>query len=531
MATNPASIVVHPVVPRLVAVVGSQHVLLDEQDRVFYAQDVYGAGTPPLAVARPGSVEELADVVRVLGEAGVAIVPRSGGMSYTDGYLPRRAESVTLDLSRLDRIVRIDAEDRYVTVECGVTWKALHDALAPHGLRTPYWGPLSGLRSLVGGALSQGSIFLGSGRYGAVAESVLGLDVVLADGTVLATGAHANARGQPFFRQFGPDLTGLFTSDCGALGVKARATLKLVAMPGATEHLSWAYDDAASLFAAMADVGRADLASECFAFDPGLQKQRMKRTSLVEDAKSLGKVMKAAGGGLAALKEGAKVVMAGRGFLDDVKFSLHASFDGRDAADAAVRVALARKLLAARGGREVENSIPKVMRANPFAEVNSMLGPNGERWVPVHGTVPFSAAPRLFAECEALFAKHAAECERLAIDHGYLSCVVGDRGILIEPVFYWPDERQAFHERVLDADFLAKLPKYPQNLEARAAVARMRGELADLLASSGAVSFQIGKFYRYQTGLAPTAAAALAAVKQQLDPRGLMNPGSLGLGG
>jgi FAD/FMN-containing dehydrogenase len=531
MATNPAGVATHPVVAELVGVVGAGHVLLDAADRAFYAQDVYAVGTPPLAVVRPGSVEELARVVRVATARAVAVIPRSGGMSYTDGYLPRRAESITLDLARLDRIVAIDAADRYVTVECGITWKALHDALAPLGLRTPYWGPLSGLRSLVGGALSQGSIFLGSGRYGAAAESVLGLDVVLADGTIAATGAHANRNGEPFFRQFGPDLTGLFTSDCGALGVKARATLKLIAMPGATEHVSWGFDDSASLFAAMADVGRAELASECFAFDPGLQKQRMKRTSLVEDAKSLGKVMKAAGGGLSALKEGAKIVMAGRGFLDDVKFSLHLSFDGRDTADAAARAALARKLLAAHGGREVENSIPKVMRANPFAEVNSMLGPNGERWVPVHGTVPFSKAQALFAACEAVFAKYADECARLDIDHGYLACVVGDRGILLEPVFYWPDERQAFHERVLDADYLAKLPKYPQNLAARSAVAEMRGELADVLAASGAVSFQIGKFYRYQPSLESSAAALLAALKRQLDPHGLMNPGSLGLGG
>ena len=159
-----------------------------------------------------------------------------------------------------------------------------------------------------------------------------------------------------------------------------------------------------------------------------------------------------------------------------------------------------------------------------------MLGPNGERWVPVHGTVPLSKAPALYAACEAVFEAHRADCERLQIDHGYLSCTVGDRGILVEPVFYWPDERQAFHERVLDAGYLAKLPAYPANPTARAKVAEIRAEIARVLMESGAVSFQIGKFYRYQEGLAPSARAWLARVKQAVDPRGLMNPGSLGLG-
>ncbi len=530
MATSPAQFAPHPVVARLVQLLGSEHVLLDAADREFYAQDVYNAAPPPLAVARPGTVEELAAVVRACSDAGVAIVPRGGGMSYTDGYLPTRADSVTLDLARLDRIVAIDAENRYVTVECGATWKQLHDALAPLGVRTPYWGPLSGLRSTVGGALSQGSIFLGSGRHGAVAESLLGLDVVLADGTVVATGSHANANGQPFFRQFGPDLSGLFTSDCGALGVKARATLRLVSLPPASAHLSWAFDDAASLFATMADVARADVVSECFAFDPGLQKQRMKRTSLKDDAKALGNVMKAAGGGLAGLKAGAKLVAAGRSFLDDVQFSLHLSFDGRDDDEVAAKVAVARRALAGRG-REVENSVPKVMRANPFGEVNSMLGPNGERWVPVHGTVPLAKAASLYLACEAVFARHRGECERLEIDHGYLSCTVADRGILLEPVFYWPDARQAFHERVLDPAYLGKLPTYPSNPAARSAVARMRAEIAQVLVDHGAVSFQLGKFYLYQQGLDRSAASLLGAVKRLLDPRGLMNPGSLGLGG
>ncbi len=509
---------------------GDARVVTDESERRFYSEDVYRSGLLPAAVIRPDSTEQLAAALRALAPHGLPVVPRGGGMSYTDGYLPVEADSISVDLLGLDRIIAINAEDRYVTVECGVTWKALHDALEPYGLRTPYWGPLSGLRSTIGGALSQGSIFLGSGRYGPVAESVLGLDVVLVDGSVLRLGAHAIDRGVPFFRQFGPDTLGVFLSDTGALGIKTRATFRLIERPAASRHLSFVFDTHVALLSAMADVARSDVVSEAFAFDPGLQAVRMKRASLGEDVRTLGKVIKAAGGGLSGIKEGAKLVMAGRGFLKEGEYSLHLSIDGRDEPDAEARAAVARRAVGTHG-REVENSVPKVMRANPFAEVNSMLGPNGERWVPVHGTVAFSRAIAMYEACEAVFARHAAQMQQHDIERGYLVATVGQSGTLIEPVLYWPDARLGFHERVLDATYLDKLPRYPANASAADAVAKLREALAQAFMEQGAVSFQIGKFYPYQDGLEPTAAGFLGQLKTLVDPLGRMNPGSLGLAG
>jgi FAD/FMN-containing dehydrogenase len=515
------------VIAEMQRLLGAQHVITDRTEREFYSQDVYRSGELPAAVIRPGSTEELAAVLKAIAPSGLPIVPRGGGMSYTDGYLPKRANSIMVDMLRMDRVVEINAEDGYVTVECGANWKDLFDTLAPHGVRTPYYGPLSGLRSSIGGALSQGSIFLGSGRYGAAAESVIGLDVVLADGTLLQLGSHANKNGAPFFRQVGPDTMGMFLSDTGSLGIKARATFRLIRPQPESRFLSFSFKAAADLFAAMADVAREDVASEQFAFDPGRQAVRMKRVSLMEDAKSLGKLVKGTGG-LKGLVEGAKVVMAGRNFLEEGTFSVHLSVDGRDAVDAEAKAAIVRRIMG-RAGTEVENTVPKVMRANPFAEVNSMLGPNGERWVPVHGTVPFSQARKMYDTCEAVFARHAAAMKQHDIDHGYLSCTVGQAGTLLEPVMYWPDARNAFHERVLDAAYLAKLPKYPPNPEAAAAVARIREDLARAFMESGAVSFQLGKFYLYQEGLEPTAAGLLRQLKQLVDPQGRMNPGGLGL--
>ena len=128
-----------------------------------------------------------------------------------------------------------------------------------------------------------------------------------------------------------------------------------------------------------------------------------------------------------------------------------------------------------------------------------------------------------------MFARHAEAMKKYDIDHGYLSCTVGQCGTLLEPVMYWPDARNAFHERVLDAGYLAKLPKYPPNPDAAAAVAKIRGDLARAFMESGAVSFQLGKFYLYQEGLEPSAASLLRQLKQLVDPQGRMNPGGLGL--
>jgi FAD/FMN-containing dehydrogenase len=135
----------------------------------------------------------------------------------------------------------------------------------------------------------------------------------------------------------------------------------------------------------------------------------------------------------------------------------------------------------------------------------------------------------MYEACEAVFARHAEAMRRHDIDRGYLLCTVGGAGTLLEPVLYWPEARQAFHERVLDAGYLSRLPSYPSNPEASAAVALLRADLATAFLEQGAVSFQIGKFYRYQEGLAPSAAGFLAALKRLVDPDGRMNPGALGL--
>ena len=176
--------------------------ITDAAECAFYAQDVFTAGPAPLAVFRPASIDELARGVGQATAAGITIIPRGGGMSYTSGYVAPEAGALIVDLGRMARILDINPTDMTVTVEAGCSWSALYEALKPMGLRTPAWGSLSGIKASIGGGMSQNGLFWGA-RHGTMAHSALSFDVVLADGSVMRTGSG-------FVRPYGPDLTGLF---------------------------------------------------------------------------------------------------------------------------------------------------------------------------------------------------------------------------------------------------------------------------------------------------------------------------------
>jgi FAD/FMN-containing dehydrogenase len=500
---------------------GTEQCLLDDAERAFYSQDVFAHGHLAGAVLRPQSIADLQAHVQTLYPAGVAIHARGGGLSYTDGYLPGGEPAVVLDLQRLDKIEHIDAQDRYVVVQAGVTWHALHQALQGTGMRTPFWGPLSGLHATVGGAASQLSTFLGSARFGSIVDSVLGLEVVCHDGQMLHTGSWAMPNSAPFMREAGPDLTGLFLGDAGALGVKARIALKLVRSLSELGTLSFECATADDYLASQSAVMRAGVCSECFGFDPVLADVRMQRAALASDVSALSQVVKKQG-----LWEGVKLAASGRNFLSKGSYSLHCTVEADSKTELVDKLAKVRAAVGVRM-KEVENSIPKVLVSMPFTPPNSILGPLGERWVPVHGIVPHSRANAAFAALQTFFAQHAQAMTSDRVRVGYLFTAVGERGFLIEPVFYWPDAQQAFHQRVVEAAHLKRVQNFPEDLRVRDFVAMLKRGAADVLANAGAVHFQLGKFYNYRAVRDATSLALFDAIKAHLDPAGLFNPGAL----
>ena len=499
-------------------------ILTDTETLDFYAHDIYERGADLLAVVRPRNKAQLAAAVAATTSHNIAVIPRGGGMSYTGGYTSKTAGAIVFDLAAMDRILAINPNDMTVTVEAGCTWAKLYEALRPLGLRTPFWGTLSGLKATVGGGMSQNSLFWGSTRYGTAAQSCIAMDVVLASGTILETGKN-------FMRPYGPDLTGLFLADTGALGIKASITLRLIPEAHAHGYASFAFDSFGDTLAALGEIERAGAATECFGFDPRLNAIRMKRESLGSDAKALGKMMRKQDSVWSAIKEGAKTVAAGRDFMDEAKFSLHVLTEGHIQATADNDLNRARSIALANRATETENTIPKIIRANPFGPLNSMLGPQGQRWAPVHGLVPHSKAAACYEAIESLFAHHRAEMEALAVFTGTLVSAVSGAGTIIEPCLYWPDAANPLHRSTVEAAHLSKLPKHKTNPQALALAQKIKQALVDLFYEHGAAHLQIGRVYRYRDSLDPTADALLCALKKAVDPQGLMNPGSLGLGG
>jgi D-lactate dehydrogenase (cytochrome) len=515
-------------VGRLAGIVGASHVLTAPEERDACSTDAFWVGERPLCVVAPGSVDEVARVVRAAAAAGAPVVSRGGGMSYTAGYVPRSEQAVTLDLRRLDRILEVDEADLTVTVEAGCTWKSLDDALRARGLRTPYFGPLSGLRATVGGTLSNDSMFLGSGLHGFASDNVLSLRVALADGRLLTTGSRANRGGRPFHRQFGPDLTGLFLADAGALGVKVEASLRLVRRPQHVDFASFAFDDFETLFAAQAEIARAGVAAECFAFDPFLNRNMAEPTSLGQAVDAVRDVVRSGKTVAAGMRDAARLAWAGRGFLSGVAWSLHVVVEGEAAPVASSRLASVRSI-ALSGGREIDPSLPRLIRAQPFHPVGEfLLGKRGERWVPIHACLPLSQVVRAWRETEAYFARRREVLDRFSIQTSYLTAVAR-AAVVLEPAFYYPDAPLPFHLRELPPGERSTRGAQPAVPGATEAVQGLLHDLAALYRDLGAVHQQVGKFYPWAEALDPTTLAVLRDLKQRLDPRGVLNPGALGL--
>ncbi len=511
----------------LAGILGDEAVTTDATERRFFSTDIYGGDRVAAAVIRPRCTGDLARAAAAVTAAGHALIGRGGGTSYTGGFVPASERSVIVDTGGLDRIVEINVDDMYVTVEAGVTWRTLHEALKHTDVRTPFWGPLSGGQATVGGSLSQNAILWGSAAWGVSAESVLGLEVVLADGSVLETGSAA-VGAKPFFRYYGPDLTALFLGDSGALGVKTRATLRLVRRPGELRFVSFNFDTRGKLARAMSALAREGVAATCFGMDPMLQYQRIRRASLAQGVKALKGVVGSAKGTFSGIRDAMRIAVGGKRFIDENGYSLHLVVEGEDRAVADARLAIARRICLEQG-TDIGGAVPQMLYGDPFVPMTSAIGPAGERWAPMHGLFALSDADAAWASIEALFDEYAERFDRLGIVAGVLLAVVSTTTFVIEPVFYWPGPRTVWYERMLSDAERAKFRDFPDDPAVNEAVSEVRERLNALFDALDAVHLQIGKTYHYRQRLAAEPAKLLEAIKAAVDPRGLMNPGSLGL--
>ncbi len=186
----------------------------------------------PKAVVIPQTQEEVIETVRLCHHHVVPFVARGSGTSLSGGSLPV-AEGIVIALNRLNRIVRLDPEQRLAVVECGVINLDISKAAAPYGL---YFAPDPSSQQIctIGGNLAFNSGGAHCLKYGMTSNHILGIKAVLPDGEVVVIGGES-------LDQIGPDLVGLFVGSEGLFGIALEITVRLLPKPECYKTVLAAY--------------------------------------------------------------------------------------------------------------------------------------------------------------------------------------------------------------------------------------------------------------------------------------------------
>ena len=463
-------------IARLRAMLGGGGLLTDPNDIAPYSRDWRGLYRGrAAAVARPASTAELAETVRLCAEAGVPVVPQGGNTSMVGGAVPAEDGSeIVVTHARMNRVRGVDAIDLSITLEAGVTLKAAQDAAAEAGCLLPLSIAAEGTAQ-IGGVLATNAGGNNTVRYGNARDLVLGLEVVLADGSVWNG-----------LRRLRKDNTGyclrqLFVGSEGTLGIITAAVLKLVPRPVETEVALCAVPSPDAALRLFTRLHRADPASvQAFEYMAGT---------------GMGFVLRHIPGAVLPLSAPSPhyalvelaTPRAGAGLRAALEAALEGALDAGDITDAVVAESGAQRA-----------AIWKLREEH--AEAQKREGASVKNDV----SVPVSRVPDLIRRASA-------------------ACAALMPGIRPVPFGHMGDGNIHFNlQQPADMDAAAFLARDHEIMDAV-------GEIVRDLDGSFSAEHGVGKLKPYMMPLWRGGAelATMRRIKQALDPRGLLNPGKV----
>jgi glycolate oxidase len=221
-------------IDRLIALLGREHVLTEREDLIPYSFDATAVlRQMPGVVVFPASTSEVAAVIRLAAEHKVAVVARGSGTGLSGGSVPSPG-CLVLCLLRLDQILEVDARNFTLRAQAGVLTQAIYDAADAAGLFYPP-DPGSMKVSTIGGNVAENSGGLRGLKYGVTRDYVMGLEVVLADGSTCTLGNKCVKD------VAGYSLKDLFVGSEGTLGIVTEVLLRLLPRPAARQTLLATY--------------------------------------------------------------------------------------------------------------------------------------------------------------------------------------------------------------------------------------------------------------------------------------------------
>ncbi len=436
-------------------------------ERLCYSSDASQVRGMPDCVVRPLSTEEVSKVVALAAESRVPVTARGAGTGLAGGAVAVRG-GIVLDMSGMNRILEMDLGNLAVVVEPGVIQARLNDGLKPHGFFFPP-DPGSSNICTIGGLIANNGSGMRCVKYGTTRNYVLDLEVVLADGRVIRTGSRT------LKSSAGYDLTRLFIGSEGTLGIITRAVIRVMPLPKARRLVIASFDDAETAGRAVAKTFASGIVpSACEILD---------RTTV--------QVLRRCDPNL-VLPDGDVILFEVDGTAEATKELAQEI--------ASVCSPTAAEVVMASGEEEMEE-IWEARRLVGAAV--SRLDPTKSRiYVGEDVGVPIKEIPALIREIGEI----SERFDLPAMKYGH----IGDGNLHV-----------ALFIDVLDEEEWAKLA------EAADAIHRAAIRLGGTVSSEHGIGAARSEYMKMQWSEGTL--SAMRAIKRALDPKGILNPGKLGL--